>query len=130
MPGVTTDLSPTGRRISIFRTADEYNTPDFCSNSLSISFPNISKEKFYFSPFTEILDHEGKRTPLDPSGLRVAARNKSMQYFSISGVSEGVGRKIRLFQGFFPSNKIQFWSQLFFSRTVGSSISKAQKIPL
>ena len=49
MPGMTTNLSPTERRISIFRTADEYNTPEFCSNILSTSFPNFSKEKFYFS---------------------------------------------------------------------------------
>ena len=47
---MTTNLSPTEKRISIFRTADEYNTHDFCSNILSTSFPNVSKEKFYFSP--------------------------------------------------------------------------------
>lgn len=50
MPGLITNFSPSGGRISIFRAAYEYKTLDVCSNILSVSFLRVSREKLYFSP--------------------------------------------------------------------------------
>lgn len=100
--------------ISIFRAADEYNTPGFCSNILSISCPNIFKEKLYFHPAQKFWTI-GRNSSKSLS-LRVAA-NKVNPCSIFPGVSAEClkGWKKGFFQGFDPSGK----SKLLFSRKVG-----------
>ena len=68
---------PSGGRISIFRAADEYNTLYFCFNFLSISFPNIFKEKVYFQPAQEFW-MIGVKEPLPTLEFKGVGKKKSM----------------------------------------------------